>query len=87
MTPLLQPGDEILIAPKAYRRSPPDLNDIVVARRPDRLDLRIIKRVTAVGEDGSCFLKGDNLPESTDSRSFGWVAPEHILGQVACRFL
>ena len=87
MTPLLQPGDEILIDPRAYRRSLPSLHDIVVARRPDRLDLRVIKRVTEVLADGSCFLKGDNSSASTDSRTFGWVSPEHILGRVVCRFL
>ena len=87
MTPLLQPGDEILIDLRAYQRSHPNPNDIVVARRPDRLDLRIIKRVAYVLEDGSCFLRGDNSQESADSRTFGWVSPENILGQVVCRFL
>ena len=87
MTPLLQPGDEILIDPRAYQRSHPQLNHVVVARRPDRVDLWVIKRVAAVVEDGSCFLTGDNSPESTDSRLFGWVTPENILGRVICRFL
>ncbi len=86
MEPLLQPGDEILIAPRAYWRSPPSISDIVIARRPDRLDLRVIKRVTDVSADGACFLTGDNLQASTDSRTFGWVTPEHILGRVTCRF-
>ena len=87
MTPLLRPGDEILIDPRAYWRSRPSVSDIVIACRPDRLDLRVIKRVKDISADGSCFLTGDNLQASTDSRTFGWVSPDHILGRVICRFL
>ena len=33
MAPLLEPGDEVLADPRAYRRSPPHPGDIVVAGR------------------------------------------------------
>ncbi len=86
MTPLLKPGDEVLINPGAYRRAPPKPGDIVVARHPYRADLRLVKRVASVLADGRCFIEGDNLSESTDSRSFGAVAFEQILGRVTSRF-
>lgn len=99
MLPLLQPGEEVLIAPKAYTQSshrgtthnfsegfPFQSGDIVVARHPHNPDLRIIKWVVFVEEDGRCYLKGLNPQESTDSRSFGLVAPALILGRVVCRF-
>lgn len=86
MAPLLKPGDEVLVNPWAYRRMPPKPGDIVVARHPYRTDLRLVKRVTAVLADSSCLIEGDNPSESTDSRSFGAVAPEQILGRVTSRF-
>jgi len=86
MSPLLQPGDEVLIDPRAYRRRPPHPGDIVVARHPFRTDLPQVKRVTGVLENGYCLLEGDNPEESTDSRAFGALPPERLLGRVTSRF-
>lgn len=86
MAPLLEPGDEILADPRAYRRRPPGPGDIVVARHPFRSDLCLVKRVTSVRENGDCFLEGDNPMESTDSHGFGPLPPERIMGRVTSRF-
>jgi nickel-type superoxide dismutase maturation protease len=86
MLPLLQPGEEILIDLNAYRQIVPQVGDIVVTKYRDRLNLIIIKRITAVNEDGSCFLSGDNPSESTDSRHWGTVPVKDILGKVTSRF-
>jgi nickel-type superoxide dismutase maturation protease len=86
MSPLLQAGEEILANPRAYRRVPPRPGDLVVARHPYRTDLLLIKRVAAVLENGHCLLEGDSRLESSDSRSFGPLPPEQILGRVTSRF-
>jgi nickel-type superoxide dismutase maturation protease len=86
MSPLLQPGDEVLIDPRAYRYQAPRPGDVVVVRHPYRTDVRLIKRVAAILEDGRCRLEGDNPAESTDSRAFGSVSAEHIVGRVTSRF-
>ncbi|MDJ0714586.1 MAG: nickel-type superoxide dismutase maturation protease [Prochloraceae cyanobacterium] len=86
MAPLLKPGDELLVDPNAYRQKLPFPGDIVVAKHPYRSDLLLVKRVASVLKDGNCFLIGNNSSESTDSRSFGSVSPEHIIGRVCCRF-
>lgn len=86
MVPLLKPGDEILVDPKAYRHKLPRPGDVVVARHPYRTDVRLVKRVISVLEDGRCYLRGDNTSESTDSQAFGAVACEQILGRVTSRF-
>jgi nickel-type superoxide dismutase maturation protease len=85
MLPLLQPGDEVLVDPRAYKQVVPQVGDIVVSRHPYRVDVRLVKRVTAVLSDGRCVLEGDNPSDSTDSRSFGAVTLQHILGRVVSR--
>lgn len=87
MLPLLQPGDEILVNFKAYRNQPPQPGDIIVALHPYKPQTRIVKRVAEVQSDGSCFVRGDNPAESTDSREFGWMSAQQIIGQVTSRFL
>ena len=86
MAPLLEPGDEVLVDPRAYRQQRPLPGDIVIAQHPSRPDFKLIKRVTAVFEDGRLFLQGDNLAESNDSRAFGALPPDHILGKVTSKF-
>lgn len=86
MFPLLKAGDEILIDPNAYRHKLPQPGDIVVARHPYRTDVKLVKRVVSVFEDGRCQLRGDNASESAGSGSFGLVAVEQILGRVTRRF-
>jgi nickel-type superoxide dismutase maturation protease len=85
MAPLLNPGDEVLIDPGAYRESPPRPGDIVVARHPFRTDIQIVKRVATVS-GAQCSLAGDNPNESSDSRTFGEVPLEQIIGKVTARF-
>ena len=85
MIPLLQPGEEILFHPQAYSHTFPQVGDIIVAQHPFQ-GKKIVKRVTAVLEDGSCFLIGDNHVASTDSRSYGFVAIDKILGRVTNKF-
>jgi nickel-type superoxide dismutase maturation protease len=85
MVPLLQPGDEVLINPTAYRHRRPQSGDLVVAQHPQRPHISLIKWVV-YGDERGYFLKGINTIASTDSRHFGWVPRPKILGQVVCRF-
>lgn len=85
MLPLLNPNDEVLINPNAYRHQSPQPGDIIVAIHPNQPELKIVKGIDAVDNE-RCFLLGKNPAESTDSRSFGWVENILLQGQVTCRF-
>lgn len=62
------------------------VGDVVVARRPDRPDLEIVKRIQAIEPGGGIFLAGDNPASSTDSRQFGVVMRRHVLARVGWRY-
>ncbi len=86
MFPLLKPGEEILVDTRAYHHRLPQIGDLVVAKHPDRQDLKLVKRVAFVNENGDCFLVGENRAESSDSRSFGFVSSQQIVGRVTSKF-
>ena len=64
------------------------VGDVVVARRPDRLNVEMIKRIQSFEESGAAFLMSDNpaAPGSTDSRIFGAVRRDLILARVRWRY-
>jgi nickel-type superoxide dismutase maturation protease len=82
MEPTLGPDDEVLVAPRRAVR----VGDVVLARHPFRAGVRIIKRASRCEPDGRWHLVGDNPSESTDSRSLGSFAPDHIIGPITSRF-
>lgn len=86
MVPMLHPGDEILIDPFAYLKSLPKVGDIVVATHPQKDRLFIVKRIAAIDSHDKCFLTGDNLAVSTDSRQWGAIAVTELIGKVTCYF-
>ena len=86
MLPLLKPGDEVLLNPRAYRLTSPQPGDIVVVYHPFQPELQMVKRVTRTLANQQYYLEGDNTAESSDSRSFGPVRLDQILGQITSRF-
>jgi nickel-type superoxide dismutase maturation protease len=85
MAPRLPSGSRIVARP-IDDATPLQVGDVVVARRPDRPDLEIVKRIQAIDAGGAIFLAGDNPASSTDSRQFGTVMRHHIVARVGWRY-
>lgn len=81
MFPALKNGDVVLINPRAELRT----GEIALARHPFKQSVKIIKRISEITPERKYFLVGDNLAESTDSRSFGAIQAKDILGKAVCR--
>ena len=95
MTPTLTAGAVVMLDPQAFRHQTPQEHEIVVARHPRQYELRIVKRVAAVIESSTesgtpralLILASDNLAAGSDSRTFGPVEMDLVLGKVVSHLL
>jgi nickel-type superoxide dismutase maturation protease len=81
MLPTLQPGEDVLVVP-VQRATKLSVGDIVVCLHPFTSSLRMVKRISEIFYDGSCYVLSDNATEGADSRSFGVVDRKLIVGRV-----
>lgn len=81
MSPTLEDGTAVFIKPTKKVKK----GDIVLAHHPFKKSVRILKRVAEIADDKKLILIGDNPSESSDSRNFGLVSTENIIGKVVCR--
>ena len=89
MSPTLLPGDRLLVLRLPRWSWDPRPGQLVVARPPPLEGREVIKRVDAVvrPRGGSAYvLLGDNPEASTDSRHFGPVTRNRIVGRVWLRY-
>ncbi|MGH2634138.1 MAG: nickel-type superoxide dismutase maturation protease [Tepidiformaceae bacterium] len=85
MLPTLQEGDWVIVDRRAYP-GVPGPGDVVVARDPREPTRLVFKRVNHIDLHKRAWLLGDNSEESTDSRVFGGVAQDAVLGKVRWRY-
>lgn len=77
MIPTLAPGERVLVR----NDGPIVLGDIVVFQHESQFDVKRVLRIEAEG----IFVQGDNDLVSTDSRSYGLIPFEDVLGSVTYR--
>ena len=82
MAPTLTPGDRVIIRLLNADDPLPPIGSIVVAWHPKAEATRIVKRLTGCTDDGLLLLLGDNPSESSDSRQFGTVGRNLLIGAV-----
>ena len=83
MSPTLEPDDCVLVCTRAAK--PLAVGDIVVAHDPQDGQRTLVKRVGSLGT-GSFAVTSDNPASARDSRQFGSLAPEHLIGPATLVF-
>jgi nickel-type superoxide dismutase maturation protease len=78
MEPTLTEGQYVLVD----RGRVPRPGQLAVANHPDRPDLLVVKRVAEVTAAGRFELASDNPSAGTDSRTWGPVPAEAVVGAV-----
>lgn len=83
MQPALRPGDHLLVLswPRSVRRG-----DIVVLRDPEAPSTFLVKRVVGHALTGQVVVGGDSPNVSRDSRQFGPVPSQLIVGKAIYRY-
>lgn len=77
MVPTLAPGERLLVR----YEGPIVLGDLVVFERSGQIDVKRIEQI----ETSGLFVIGDNELVSTDSRNYGLIAHEDVLGTIVMR--
>ena len=77
MIPTLAPGERLLVR----LDGPIVLGDIVVFERANQFDIKRILRIEADG----VFVQGDNDQVSTDSRTYGLIPHDNVIGVATYR--
>jgi|SRR5208283_310455 len=80
MKPSINDGDYVIASRVSYIFAKPKAGDIVVLRHPSGRFF-IVKRIARITGKGY-FVVGDNKPVSEDSRKFGAVGRDSIVGKV-----
>ncbi|MFI5753811.1 nickel-type superoxide dismutase maturation protease [Streptomyces sp. NPDC051569] len=81
MYPTLKHGDQLLV----HYGAPVRAGDVAVLKHPLQQDLLIVKRLME-RRDGGWWVLGDNPGAEGDSRVFGAVPEELLLGRVRARY-
>jgi len=80
MTPALKNGQTIIVNRLSYLFNDPKKEDIIALKDP-RDGKILIKRITKIA-GREIFVQGDNKKASTDSRVFGMIDHNDIIGKV-----
>lgn len=78
MEPTIQNGDLTIISFIPYLFFSPKINEIIAFKNKDKV---FIKRITSISND-KFKVEGDNKKDSLDSRNFGLIEKNDILGKV-----
>jgi signal peptidase I len=79
MEPLIKNGNTVLVSNIFYLFKNPKVGDVVAFKNLNGKIL--IKRITKK-ENKKFFIEGDNKKDSLDSKSFGMISGDKILGKV-----
>ena len=85
MRPTLGPGDYVLVNRWTYRLRRPAKGDLVVFQDSERLDRFLVKRIDDVLGPGLVSVASDNPDRGRDSRTFGPIRADRIVGKVWLR--
>lgn len=86
MEPVAKPGDKVVISSLPYFFSKPKLGDLVAVNHPQKKGKILLKKIERVENNKTFYVAGINKNDSEDSRKFGPVERNQILGKVVFKY-
>jgi nickel-type superoxide dismutase maturation protease len=88
MEPAYRDGQRVVVNRLVYVRRRPAAGEVVVLWDPERHGHTLLKRVAfdVRPDDDTTYVLGDNAAASRDSRAFGPVAIDRIIGKAWFRY-
>ena len=85
MSPTFREGDKVFYKKYLINKSNLKVGQIVIFKHPiqERIQIKRIKQI----KENCIEVSGDNSKDSTDSKSFGFVQNEKIVGIVTSKIL
>ena len=84
MEPFYKEGDFVFVNGLSYWMSYPKVKDVVVLYHPAENHRLLLKRIMKTGKSKRglvYWVEGINKEKSSDSRDFGWISKERIVGK------
>lgn len=78
MEPTIASGQSVIVSGVLYLFKRPKIGDIVLLKRQEK---KLLKRIIEI-KDKKYFVAGDNVRDSLDSKKFGWIAKDQIIGKL-----
>ena len=85
MEPNFKTGDYVLVNKLSYTFGNPSKGDVIVLKHPKEKNKFLIKRISVVTNSDEYYVVGDNKSYSQDSRHFGPIKKNLIVGKVLFR--
>lgn len=82
MEPTFKESDVLIISKNAYWFSDPSKGDVITFNKNGKALVKRIKKI----ENDSLFVLGDNIDNSIDSRNFGNISKDSVIGKVIIMF-
>lgn len=82
MEPDFKHGDYVIVNKLAYVFGNPSKGDVVVFKYPKEKNKFLIKRISLITNSDEYYVTGDNKNYSQDSRHFGPIKKDLIIGKV-----
>ncbi len=81
MYPTISEGSIVFVSFIKYLFTNPKVGDIIVVKTNKFNNIPILKRVSDI-KNNEYYILGDNLNDSLDSRKFGYIRKQDIVGKV-----
>ena len=82
MEPFLKSGDYVLVNKLSYVFGNPSKGDVIVFKHPKEKNKFLVKRISVITNSDEYYIVGDNKSYSQDSRHFGPIKKDSIIGKV-----